>query len=175
MDQASLTGDIAMNTSGIRMLGLGLALLVGHSLAGVAHAQEAGALKITNAVFQEVEVKAADGKVTRKLVPATKVVPGGEVVYEINYDNTGKAPATDVAITNPVPPQLTFVDVEGTPVTSVSVDGGRTYGTLTALTVTGSDGQQRAAQPADVNHLRWVLAALQPGSKGKVSFRARVK
>lgn len=164
-----------MNTSSIRMLGLASVLFVGQALAGMAHAQEQGALKITNAVFQEVEVKAADGKVAKKLVPAAKVVPGGEVVYEISYDNTGKDPATDVAITNPVPRELAFIDVVGMPATSMSVDGGKQFGQLTALQVAGSDGAKRPAQPSDVTTLRWVLPTLKPGAQGKVSFRARVK
>ena len=163
-----------MGTNNSRILGWALCALSAVSAFG-ASAQAAGTLKLTNAVYQEVEVKAADGKLSKKLVPAATVVPGGEVVYEIEYDNTGKETANDVAITNPVPRELTFVDVVGTPATSVSVDGGKQFGQLTELQVRNSDGTTRPAQPADVTTLRWVLPALAPGAKGKVSFRARVK
>ena len=156
------------------MLAFAGALLGGLLSPGTGHAQEPGALKIDNAVFQEVEARAPDGTVTRKLVPAAKVVPGGEVVYEINYHNTGKESATDVAITNPVPRELVFVDVVGMPATSMSVDGSR-FARLTDLQITNGDGTKRPAQPADVTVLRWVLPALKPGAQGKVSFRARVK
>jgi uncharacterized repeat protein (TIGR01451 family) len=164
-----------MNTSGIRMLGVALTLLAGVSVFGASFAQSGGALKLSNTVYQDIEVKDANGKVTLKRVPAKTVVPGGEVVYEILYDNTGKVPAKDVAINNPVPAELSFVAVEGTPVTAVSVDGGKTFGNLADLTISQPDGTTRAAQPADVTDLRWVLATIQPGGKGKVSYRARVK
>lgn len=160
----------------LRSAGWALSLALAGTFAfGAAFAQAASPIQVSNAVYQEVQVKAPDGKVTMKLVPAAKVVPGDEVVYEINFANTGKETATDVAINNPVPAQLTFVDTAGAPLATVSVDGGKAYGKLAALTVAGADGQARAAQSADVTHLRWVLAAIPPGSKGKVSFKARVK
>jgi uncharacterized repeat protein (TIGR01451 family) len=161
-------------TTNIRFAGWALCALAGISAFG-ASAQAGGTLKLTNAVYQQVEIKAADGKITKKLVPAAKVVPGGEVVYEIEYNNTGKETANNVAITNPVPRELTFVDVVGAPVTAMSVDGGKQFGQLTDLEVTNSDGTKRPAQPTDVTTLRWVLPALKPGAQGKVSFRARVK
>lgn len=163
-----------MNTSSIRMLGVALALIAGNSFAGIAGAQEPGALKITNAVFQEVEVKAPDGKVTKRLLPAAKVVPGAEVVYEIAYRNDGRQAATDVAINNPLPRELVFVAAERSP-TSVSVDGGETFGQLSELTVTDAEGRTRAAQASDVTDLQWIVANLAPGASGKVVYRALVK
>ncbi|MEO5566240.1 MAG: hypothetical protein ABIR05_06240 [Luteimonas sp.] len=154
--------------------GLVLALAVGLA-SGAAFSQAASGLVLDNAVFQEVQVKGPDGKVSIKRVPVTTVVPGNEVIYEIRYDNAGKAPATDVAINNPVPTALAFVATEGAPVTAVSVDGGKNFGKLADLTVAGNDGKPRAAQNEDVTNLRWVVARIDPGSKGKVSFRARVK
>lgn len=137
--------------------------------------QAAGQLALEGAVYQEVEVTSPDGEVSVKRVAAAKVVPGGEVIYEISYANTGDEPVTKVAIDNPVPPQLTFVDAEGAPPTAVSVDAGKTYGDLGALVVTDADGEARPAQPADVTHLRWVLGEVLPGGEGKVAFKARVK
>ena len=138
-------------------------------------AQAAGQLALEGAVYQEVEVRTPEGELVLKRVPAAKVVPGGEVVYEITFANTGDAPVTNVAIDNPVPPQLTFVAVDGRPLTAVSVDGGRAYGALAELSVAAENGQARPAQPADVTHLRWVLCEIEPGSRGKVAFKARVK
>lgn len=140
---------------------------------GTVHAQS---LEIDNQVFQEIEVTAADGSVERQTVPAATVIPGTEVTYVISYRNTGDAPAENVAITNPMPVALEYVGPQGAiPVSEVSVDGGTRFGALTALTVPGADGQPRAAQPADVTHLRWILAALPPGAEGAVSFSARVR
>jgi uncharacterized repeat protein (TIGR01451 family) len=157
-----------------RALGLTLAASTLFWL-GAAHA--AGGVQLSNQVFQEVEVIGADGKPERRTVPATMVVPGTEVSYEIAYRNTGDKPADNVAITNPVPAALEYVAVLGpAPVNQVSVDGGRQYGPLTGLSVTDADGKSRPAQPADVTHVRWILnTALQPGDGGKVSFKARLK
>ena len=160
---------------GIRARMGALALLAALTMSGAALAQAAGPVKISNAVFQQVEVKAADGSVSTKLVPAAKVVPGNEVVYEITYANTGADSATGVVVDNPVPKQLVFVGVGDVPATSVTVDDGASYGDLSTLTVTGEDGNPRAAQTSDVTNLRWELSALQPGQEGKLSFRARVK
>jgi uncharacterized repeat protein (TIGR01451 family) len=158
----------------IRKLGWALCVLAGLSAFGTSSAQASGALAIQNAVYQEIEVKAPDGKVTKKMVPAGKVVPGGEVVYEITYRNTGKDVATDIAINNPLAKEVTYVGASTAP-TAVSVDGGAHFGALADLSVTGADGKPRKAQPADVTHLRWVVATLAPGASGKVEFRARVK
>lgn len=150
---------------------LGAAVLL---CAGVANA--AGKLEVTNAVFQEIEVKAEDGRVERRQVPATRVIPGTEVIYVISYRNAGDGPVANVAITNPVPAELRYVDSAGpVQVSEVSVDAGETYGDLAELSVPGPDGQPRAAEPADVTHLRWSLPALAAGSEGAVSFKARVR
>lgn len=159
-----------MTTSGIRMLGLALCVAV----CGVAFAQDASPIQITNAVFQEVEVKAADGTTSKKLVPAAKVIPGGEVVYEITYRNSGTEPATDLAIDNPLPKEVVYVGASVEPAT-VSVDGGENFGDLQELAVFGADGEPRPAQSTDITNLRWIIASLPPGGEGKVTFRARVK
>jgi uncharacterized repeat protein (TIGR01451 family) len=142
---------------------------------GPAHA--AGGLQLSNQVFQEIEAIGADGKPQHKTIPAASVVPGTEVFYVITYRNTGDKPADNVAITNAVPADLEFVSVVGpAPQNQVSVDGGRRYGALASLSVTGADGKPRPAQTGDVTHVRWTLnTALEPGSAGSVSFKARLK
>lgn len=163
-----------MNIAAIRIVGLALALVAGQALAGIAHAQEQGAVKVTNAVFHEVEIKAADGKVTKKLVPAARAVPGDEVVYEIGYRNNGADTATELAIDNPLPKEVTFVSASRDP-TVVSVDGGKQFGQLAQLSVVGPDGTSRQARTADITNLRWIVPTLPGGASGKVTFRAKVK
>ncbi len=144
---------------------------------GFGSAKAASELRLTNAVFQEIEVKGEDGKVERKTVPAARVVPGTEVFYVISYQNAGDKAAEKVAITNPVPKDLEYIAAIGPSIAEeVSVDAGKTYGALTALTVTLPDGNTRPAKASDVTHVRWKLAsALKPGDEGKVSFRAKLK
>lgn len=159
-----------MKISGIRLLGAMLCIAV----SGVSAAQDASPIQVTNAVFQEVEVKADDGSVTTKLVPAARVVPGGEVVYRLEYRNNGDQPATNVNIDNPLSAELVFVSADTAP-TAVSVDGGESFGELAELFVIGSDGEPRPAKAADVTNLRWTVPSLAPGASGSVSFRALVK
>ena len=140
-------------------------------------AQAAGGLQLSNQVFQVVDIKTADGRTERKTVPAATVVPGTEVLYVISYRNAGDKPAESIAITNPVPAELEYVAALGPgPASQVSVDGGANYGALTSFTVTGADGEPRAAQAADVTHVRWTLnTAVTPGDGSSVSFKARLK
>jgi|SRR5690606_6140745 len=141
---------------------------------GAAHA--AGELELRNSVYQEVQVQTEDGRTETRQAPATRVVPGTEVIYVIDYGNVGDGPVQNVAITNPVPEQLVYVAPDGpVPVSEVSIDGGATYGDLSEFTVPVPDADPRPAEPRDVTHLRWIVPELPPGGEGAVSFRARVK
>lgn len=143
-------------------------------MASQAFAQSAP-VTLTNNVFQEVEVLAEDGTLTTELVPAARVVPGDEVIYELAYGNAGEEVVTDVVIDNPLPEHLELVSQGDTLATAVSVDGGVTYGRLEDLFVLGADGEPRPARVADVTHLRWVIAELAPGATGRITYRARVR
>jgi uncharacterized repeat protein (TIGR01451 family) len=134
-------------------------------LAGSALAQ---GVTLTAAVMQEKVVEEAGVK----HVAAGTIVPGQEVVYDLAFANKGTKPAEQVVLTNPVPATLEYVSGENA---LVSVDGGKTFAALGALKVTAADGTQRAAEPKDVTHLRWNLAAIAPGSGGHVRFKARLK
>lgn len=146
---------------------------------GIGKTQAENNLQITNEVFQEIEIKSPDGKIEHKRIPATTVIPGTEVFYVITYRNIGSNPADNVAVTNPIPKELEFISasVEKSAANAqVSVDGGKTYDELTRLEVTDSNGKSRAARPSDVSHVRWMLqSSIEPGSKGTVSYRARLK
>jgi uncharacterized repeat protein (TIGR01451 family) len=157
--------------------GQAVLVLAMNALVWVGTANAAGGLKLSNQVFQEIEVKRADGEIEHKSVPAAMVVPGNEVFYVITYENTGDKPAENVVVTNPVPADLEYVSVLGPgPANQVSVDGGKHYDALANLTVTDADGKPRPAAAADVTHVRWALSgALEPGSGGTVSFKARLK
>ena len=144
------------------------------AVAPVAAAQDS--LELRNAVFQDIEVKAADGTMHKQRVPAAKVVPGSEVIYVITYQNVGKQPATDVVITNPIPTELAYrpePEPGPTAAPEVSVDAGKSWGALAKLVVPGGDGKPRPAQASDVTHVRWKLRTpVKAGEQGSVSYRA---
>jgi uncharacterized repeat protein (TIGR01451 family) len=133
-------------------------------------------LELKNAVYQEVDVKAADGTMHKERVPAAKVVPGTEVIYVITYHNVGKQPASEVVITNPIPAELAYRPEPGpgpSAAPEVSVDSGKTWGALASLSVKGPDGAMRPAQGSDVTHVRWKLGTpVKVGEQGSVSYRA---
>jgi uncharacterized repeat protein (TIGR01451 family) len=131
-------------------------------------------ITINSAAFVEHVVKDATGTPKTVLEPPKMVTPGDHVVFVLTYRNGGAQPATGFVINNPLPASVSFESSEGAqPI--VSVDGGKSWGTLASLKVTQPDGSVRAATPADVTHLRWTFAAIAPGQAGKLSFRGVVK
>ena len=139
----------------------------------------AGSMQLQTVVQQIHVTTDKDGKSHSEVVPAGHVLPGVEVIYTINYEYTGTQPATDVVVTDPIPPQVTYVagSVQGAnTVASFSVDGGKTWGSPASLMVKNADGSTRSAQPADYDAIQWVIqGSLKLGDKGSVSFHAVVK
>lgn len=141
--------------------------------------EAAAGLQLKTDAFREVEVTGKGGKKEKQLQALTRALPGQEVIYVITYRNTGTKPAEKVVVNNPVPKGLAYqsgsAQGNGT-LAEVSVDGGKQYGQLEALRITGADGKPRAAKAEDVTHVRWtVAAAVKPGSEGKVTYRALLK
>ena len=103
------------------------------------------------------------------------VTPGDKLVFELSYRNVGAEPATGFTITDPIPSSVVFTGGESEGAT-FSIDGGRTWGPLTALRVALRNGASRPAAAADVTHVRWVFARPIPaGGAGSVSFKGVVK
>ncbi|HEY5915667.1 MAG TPA: hypothetical protein VJA21_34205, partial [Verrucomicrobiae bacterium] len=144
-------------------------------------AQQKSAVELTTLAEVEVAEMNAQGEkvMKRKEAALAKVVPGDIVIFTTTYRNTGKQPATNVVITNPVPGHMVCVDksVEGKNARiDYSVDNGKTYGAPEKLTITDSQRRVRPALAEDYTVIRWVLTRpLAPGGTGTVSFRARVK
>jgi len=123
------------------------------------------------------QVKDAGGKVQRELREPTSVVPGDPLVVWLTYKNGSAKPASSFVVNNPIPNQVEFTGLgENSGWGVVSVDGGKTFGALAALRVTGKDGKPRAAIPYDVTHVRWSFKQpIAPGTGGTLSFYGVVK
>ncbi|MGV1682988.1 hypothetical protein [Sphingopyxis sp. NJF-3] len=144
------------------------ALLPGQALA-------ADQIALDNSVFVERVKTDAAGKQRILLEEPKVVVPGDKLVFVLNYRNAGARAADRFVITNPLPAAVRFADAGDTQ-PLVSVDGGRAWGRLADLTITLADGTRRAAQPADVTHIRWAFQKPIPaGASGKLMFRGIVK
>lgn len=135
----------------------------------------AQAVTVDTRLFLETYVTGKDGAIERKLAPAATVTPGDRLVYVVTYRNGGRQPATDFVVTNPIPIHVAFAGEE-TAGAEMSVDGGKSWGALTALRITNANGTTRAARREDVTHLRWRIAQpIAAGGGGQVTFKARLK
>ena len=157
----------------IRM-SLTIALLSGWALTVLA--DQSGHIKLQTVGLQEKVTVAKDGSKHTDIVPADHVLPGVEVIWNVNYEIIGSDPVTDAVITDPVPANMTYVDGSAsganTEVT-FSVDGGKTWGTPDKLQIKNADGTVRDALPKDYTNVRWVVkGTLKPGAKGTVTFHA---
>jgi uncharacterized repeat protein (TIGR01451 family) len=150
-------------------------LLILFALLAPAAAQAANSVSLASTVFVEKTIADANGR-NRVILEEPKVVtPGDRLVFILAYRNIGGVPASDFVITNPLPQAVSY---QGTSDGSaqVSVDGGRSWGSLAALKVQEVDGRWRSAQADDVTHVRWAMKrAIPAGAQGKFSFRGIVR
>jgi uncharacterized repeat protein (TIGR01451 family) len=147
------------------------------SVASAATAQTAPTVSLVSKTQVVVTVTDAKGNKKRSLVDPKTVVPGQPIVIWLTYKNNGKAPATSFVINNPVPKGLDFTSFgDNSDWGMASADGGKSFGALASLKVTGVDKKSRPATPADVTHLRWTFAKpIAPGAGGTISFYAVVE
>jgi uncharacterized repeat protein (TIGR01451 family) len=142
-------------------------------LPGAALAQSQVAL--TSNIFVERTTTGPNGAARTSLEAPGIVTPGDRLMFVLSYRNNAGSPATDFVVTNPIPESVSFVTSESAG-SVLSIDGGRTWGPLSAFSVRNADGTSRPATPADVTHVRWRIAQPIPaGGSGELRFRGIVK
>lgn len=156
----------------------GIALLLLVPVAAVA--QQKGGIELKSAAEVEVVQKDPNGVQVTRRVEAEKanVLPGDTVIFTVGYVNRGEEAATNVVIGNPVPQHMVYVDKSAQGAGArieFSVDGGKSFAPLEQLTIKNASGLERPARAEDVTNVRWILARLEKGGTGSVSFRAKVK
>jgi uncharacterized repeat protein (TIGR01451 family) len=114
------------------------------------------------------------GEPSVQLVEPETIVPGDKLIFGTDYSNNSAEPVTNFVVTNPVPSAVRLAPTAPAELT-VSVDGGATWGQLATLSVEQADGTSRQAQHADVTHIRWTLAAVAPGEKGRLEYPAIIR
>lgn len=119
-------------------------------------------------------VTEADGSERTELVAPGTIVPGDRLIFGTDYANSGSEPVTNFNVTNPLPAAVRLAP-DADPALTVSVDGGKTWGRLDELRVVAADGTARPATHADVTHVRWVLASIAPGEKGRLTYPAIIR
>lgn len=157
------------NTIRLAVAASGLALVAAPVFAAPAAGQVSlqGDVKLDKTVI-------ANGASTHVLVTPQKVVPGDHLVFSTAYHNNGSSAVDHFVVTNPLPKGVSYAS-EGTEASEVSIDGGKSWGQLAALTVADGKGGQRPAQATDVTHVRWTVAVIAPGATGQVSYHAVVR
>jgi len=148
-------------------------------VAAISAGAQQNPILVKNVAETEVERKNAQGVAEKVRVPLDKAVPGTEVIYTTTFTNNGSKPAGNIAITNPVPAEMTYVGGsafgDGTDIT-FSIDGGKTYAAAEKLRVKTPDGRERAALASEHTHIRWAYRGeLAPAKTGSAGFRAVIK
>jgi uncharacterized repeat protein (TIGR01451 family) len=153
-----------------------LLLLAGMS-GNAAHAEDT--IRLTSTAKQEVVETDAAGNRQVKRVAAKKVVPDDEVIYLIEFENTGAEAAGNIVIRNPVPGHTLYKagSAAGSDTKiSYSIDGGKQFDAPENLVITEADDTTRQATAADYTAIRWIYTkALQPGEKSSVEYRVVIK
>lgn len=167
--------------TGNRLLATGrnvvAAVLMATASISAAWAQGRNCIDLTTAAETEQEYVSPQGQKATRLAPATRVVPGNEVIWTITARNVCDKPADNVVIANPVPEHMTYVANSAMGVgTSISYSlDGKDFKPATTLTVRDA-GATRAARPDEYRHVRWTYTApFAPGATAFVRFRASVK
>ena len=146
--------------------------------ASASSAQEQGHLNVKTVVLTEEVSVDENGDRQTRLVEASTVVPGDEVIYNVTFANISDEPADNVVITNPLAEEMTYVVGSAFgPGSDIvfSVDGGRSFAEPEKLFVIES-GVERLASADDYTHIRWLMNNdIVAGAQGMAQFRARLK
>lgn len=132
------------------------------------------ALTLAAQTFVERVSTDVNGRQRRVLAQPQELGSGDRLVFVVRYRNDGATPVSGFAVTNPVSATLR-IDPSHREM-QVSVDHGRTWGRLAALSVPTPLGGTRRATPDDVTHIRWtVRQPVRPGDEGRISYRATIR
>lgn len=154
------------------MLRGGLVLL---ALVAPVAALAADNVRTSASVFVEREFAQPNGERRIRLEPVQQVKPGENLIYIVEYRNTGSAPVQGFTVTNPLPRTIRLAQTSDSS-EQVSIDGGRSWGQLSVLRVYQPRVGWRPAYPDDVTHLRWrVDDRLMQGESRRIAFRATVR
>ena len=132
------------------------------------------AISLSGSVMHETVSLDASGKEVTELVEPNTIVPGDRLIFGTDYNNDSDEAVDNFVVTNPLPPAVRLApDADTTLI--VSVDGGKSFGTLSQLSVLAEDGGSRPADQADVTHVRWTLPSVAPGESGRLEYPAIIR
>jgi len=152
---------------------LGLSALVSGIVPAAAQTTKGKPIELNGEVKVD-KIVTENGEQRHVLSEPTKVLPGDKLVFATTWHNAGAVPVKNFVVTNPVPAPVMLAP-EGAEALTVSVDGGKSWGSLASLKVASGNGALRSAEAADVTHIRWILAVVAPGATGTLTYHAIVR
>lgn len=138
---------------------------------------------ISVSITAEKEITVTEnGNKVKKKVPADKIDVDDVIFYTVNYVNSGDEPATNAVLNDPVPQGTSYLPGsaygEGADIT-FSINHGKGFKKPALLTyeIKNRDGvvEKRAASSEEYTDIRWTIAKIPAGARGKVGFQVRVK
>jgi uncharacterized repeat protein (TIGR01451 family) len=110
------------------------------------------------------------------------VNPNDTLRYTVMGQNTGKAAAKKLTMTQPIPKQMTYKlgssQNTAQAVTTYSIDNGKSFTAQPLVKVKLADGQEamRPAPAEAYTHVRWQFGnAINPNSQVKASYEVKVR
>lgn len=147
-----------------------IAAVIGCVLCAPATAQQVVSLE--SSVFVERTGHTGDGRITRRIEPASRLVKGDRVVLVVEW--SAARASKPFAVTSPIPGTLTYRR-SGREGELVSVDGGKSWGELGELRIREGSAT-RLASPADVTHVRWQVSPREAAQgNGRIAYSAVVR
>lgn len=150
------------------------------SICSVATAEQ-GHLKLTDISEAEITVVNEEGEkeIKRVDISTVNMLPGDTAVHTIVYENISDKATENISIINNVPGHMIYIkdsaSGEDTEIT-FSINNGESYHRPEELIKKQLDGTERLALPEEYHSIRWLVKkSIEPGDKGTVTFKARVK
>ena len=108
------------------------------------------------------------------------VAPGDVLRYTVKGENTGSSPAENLAITQPIPRQMTYkigsaASLDGAEIT-YSIDNGETFVPSPKIKIKEEDAVvERPAPPEAYTHIRWKFDSVSPEKITTATYEVRVQ
>ena len=133
-----------------------------------------GGVEVTLKSYQKAR---KNGKIV--WVKAKKVIPGTVVRYVNTIKNNEQETIRNLVLKNHIPKHMRYISGSSkckTPCTTYfSIDDGKHFALPEKLIVKDKKtGKVRKAKPSEYTTIQWVIDALEPGKKTRVSFKAKL-
>lgn len=117
----------------------------------------------------------------QNLEDGAAVAPGDILRYTVVGENTGKSPANNLAITQPIPDQMTYkldsASSKNVAEITYSIDGGKSFVAEPTIKIAQEDGTvvDRPAPPEAYTHIRWQFPSVSPEERATAMYEVRVQ